>query len=152
MGIAVHTEQESSQAETIASESQLVRLAWSLIASGSLAEISSSEASLVKSAGSGPHAVSSADLRDSIRNGEDPLRRPPAFVRNAASVRHINVAHGIYPRQPLDSTVLDNLAASLRKTATTSRGRTYAGGLTKFEPKEMERLPIPDLPVLMESA
>jgi hypothetical protein len=23
-------------------------------------------------------------------------------------------------------------------------GRTYAGGLTKFEPGEMERLPVPD--------
>jgi hypothetical protein len=25
------------------------------------------------------------------------------------------------------------------------QGRTYAGGLVKFEPKEMERLPIPSL-------
>ena len=26
-----------------------------------------------------------------------------------------------------------------------SAGRTYAGGLTKFEPKELERIPIPEL-------
>ena len=79
-------------------------------------------------------------------------RRAPAFVRNASSVRHINVAHGIYPRQPLGSTALDKLAAALRETASTAQGRTYAGGLTKFEPKEMERLPIPDLPALTTTA
>lgn len=72
-------------------------------------------------------------------------RRPPAFVRNDVAARHINIAHGLYPRQDLDTTILDNLAAHLRSAVTLAQGRTYAGGLTKFEPKEMERLPIPDL-------
>ena len=46
--------------------------------------------------------------------------------------------------------VLDNLASHLRSAVTLGQGRTYAGGLTKFEPKEMERLPIPSLESLEE--
>ena len=77
-------------------------------------------------------------------------RRPPAFVRNDAKARHINIAHGLYPRDPMDPLVLDRLASHLRVAVTLSQGRTYAGGLTKFEPKEMERLPVPSLEVLRE--
>jgi hypothetical protein len=77
-------------------------------------------------------------------------RRPPAFVRNDVEARHINIAHGLYPRQELSTTALDNLAAHLRSAVTLSQGRVYAGGLTKFEPKEMERLPIPSLECLRE--
>jgi hypothetical protein len=74
-------------------------------------------------------------------------RRPPTFVRNLAEARHINIAHGLYPRDPLPNSVLDCLAAYLSKAASVTDGRTYAGGLTKFEPREMERLlvPTPDL-------
>ena len=72
-------------------------------------------------------------------------RRPPAFVRNDVGARHINIAHGLYPRQHLSAATLDNLAAHLRSAVTLAQGRMYAGGLTKFEPKEMERLPIPTL-------
>jgi hypothetical protein len=70
-------------------------------------------------------------------------RRPPAFVRNQAGVRHVNIAHGLYPRQPLSAPALDGLAAYLRRRVRTGDGRTYAGGLTKFEPREMERLLVP---------
>jgi hypothetical protein len=70
-------------------------------------------------------------------------RRPPAFIRNQAGARHVNIAHGIYPRQPLADAALDALAAFLRQSVTAGQGRTYAGGLTKFEPREMERLPVP---------
>lgn len=75
-------------------------------------------------------------------------RRPPAFVRNDARARHINIAHGLYPRQPLAAATLDALADYLRSAVSLHQGRTYAGGLTKFEPKEMERLPVPALEVL----
>ena len=75
-------------------------------------------------------------------------RRPPAFVCNKADARHINIAHGIYPREPLSETALTALAAHLARSVGVESGRTYAGGLTKFEPKEMERLFVPDLPVL----
>jgi hypothetical protein len=70
-------------------------------------------------------------------------RRPPAFVRNLCGARHINIAHGLYPRDPLDDRALDALAAFLRENVAQASGRTYAGGLTKFEPKEMERIAVP---------
>jgi len=72
-------------------------------------------------------------------------RRPPAIVRNLADARHINIAHGIYPRAALSDDALDRIASALRGSVGVEHGRTYAGGLTKFEPKEMERLLIPDL-------
>ncbi|MDQ3692197.1 MAG: hypothetical protein M3464_01020 [Chloroflexota bacterium] len=74
-------------------------------------------------------------------------RRPPIFVRNLADARHINIAHGLYPREHLSARQLTNLASFLSRSVSISEGRTYAGGLTKFEPKEMERLlvPRPDL-------
>jgi hypothetical protein len=76
-------------------------------------------------------------------------RRPPAFVINRVAARHINVAHGLYPRQPMPGRAIGRLAAALRATVTTDSGRTYAGGLTKFEPREMERLPVPAPEVLL---
>ncbi|KMV22108.1 SAM-dependent methyltransferase [Mycobacterium heckeshornense] len=79
-------------------------------------------------------------------------RRPPAFVRNEAAARHINIAHGLYPRQELSTPVLDNLAAYLRAAVSLSEGRTYAGGLTKFEPKEMERIAVPNIEMLAAGA
>lgn len=75
-------------------------------------------------------------------------RRPPAFVRNLADARHINIAHGLYPRVPMADGVLDNLAEALRSSVNVGQGRTYAGGLTKFEPREMERVPVPNLSLL----
>ena len=79
-------------------------------------------------------------------------RRPPAFVRNTCGARHLNIAHGIYPRAPLPGPVLDTLSAWLGDTVCMSAGRTYAGGLTKFEPGELERVPIPPLEELYERA
>ena len=72
-------------------------------------------------------------------------RRPTAFVRNRCGARHLNIAHGLYPRETLPSAVLDNLAAWLRGNVGVAAGRTYAGGLTKFEPKGLERIPVPKL-------
>jgi len=77
-------------------------------------------------------------------------RRPPAFVRNFAGARNVNVAHGIYPRELLSGHLLNTLAASLRNGVSVALGRTYAGGLTKFEPSEMERIPVPNPDLLAE--
>ena len=79
-------------------------------------------------------------------------RRPPAFVRNPCGVRHLNIAHGLYPREPLPDPVLDALCLWLQGNVCVSSGRTYAGGLTKFEPKELERIPIPSIRQLYERA
>ncbi len=75
-------------------------------------------------------------------------RRPPAFVRNLADARHINIAHGLYPRERMPEAVLRALAEYLSRSTSTGQGRTYAGGLTKFEPREMERLMVPRPDVL----
>jgi adenine-specific DNA-methyltransferase len=71
-------------------------------------------------------------------------RRPPAFVRNFAAARYLNIAHGLYPRAPMSEAVMTSLVNYLATNTKTAQGRTYAGGLTKFEPREMERLHIPD--------
>jgi adenine-specific DNA-methyltransferase len=72
-------------------------------------------------------------------------RRPPAIVRNLADARHINIAHGFYPRQTLPESTLDRLADAVRSSIHVGQGRTYAGGLTKFEPREFERILIPNV-------
>lgn len=70
-------------------------------------------------------------------------RRAPAFVRNRCGARHINIAHGLYPREPLEDARLDQILTYLSRNVSTASGRTYAGGLTKFEPREVERVHIP---------
>jgi hypothetical protein len=79
-------------------------------------------------------------------------RRPPIFVRNLADARHINIAHGLYPRETLTDEQLSALAAYLSTNVSLQDGRTYAGGLTKFEPKEMERLLVPRPELLVREA
>lgn len=75
-------------------------------------------------------------------------RRPPQFTLNGCGARHINVAHGLYPRDKFAADVMPRLVEWLNQNINTGSGRTYAGGLTKFEPKEIERLRIPSLEAL----
>lgn len=75
-------------------------------------------------------------------------RRAPVFTRNLASARHINIAHGLYPREALSESQLTALVDHLSTEISVTDGRTYAGGLTKFEPGEMERLFVPGPEVL----
>lgn len=70
-------------------------------------------------------------------------RRPPAFVMNQVDARHINIAHGLYPRDTMSEPVKQALVDFLQSNISQRSGRTYAGGLTKFEPREMERLMVP---------
>lgn len=77
-------------------------------------------------------------------------RRAPAFVRNVVKARHINIAHGLYPRGPLNDGALTAILTYLRRHASTAGGRTYAGGLVKFEPKELERTLLPRIEDLRE--
>ncbi|MDE0443087.1 MAG: N-6 DNA methylase [Gammaproteobacteria bacterium] len=77
-------------------------------------------------------------------------RRRPAFVRNLCGARHLNIAHGIYPRDAMATSLLDSLSAWLQGNVSLSAGRVYAGGLTKFEPREVERILVPPLEELHE--
>ena len=70
-------------------------------------------------------------------------RRPPTFVRNVVAARNLNTVHGIYPIEPLSGEALCRLTKSLRERASLAGGRTYAGGLTKFEPSEMAQIMVP---------
>lgn len=67
-------------------------------------------------------------------------RRPPVFVLNRGGARHINIAHGLYPRDDMTSSTLADVVARLNRSVDRAAGRTYAGGLTKFEPREVERV------------
>jgi hypothetical protein len=71
-------------------------------------------------------------------------RRAPAFVRNDCGARHINIAHGLYPRDEMERSMLEAILTYLRGNVGCEGGRTYAGGLTKYEPREVERLFVPD--------
>ncbi|MEM7495333.1 MAG: N-6 DNA methylase [Myxococcota bacterium] len=77
-------------------------------------------------------------------------RRPPAFVLNETGARHLNIAHGLYPRESMSPSLLSKLVSYLRQSSLVRGGRVYAGGLTKFEPREMERIPVPEPSLLME--
>jgi hypothetical protein len=72
-------------------------------------------------------------------------RRPPTFVRNLCRARHLNIAHGLYPRKSMTDSLMMAIIEWLRTHVTVDAGRTYAGGLTKFEPRELERVHIPRL-------
>jgi hypothetical protein len=72
-------------------------------------------------------------------------RRPPAIVQNLAGARHINIAHGIYPRGQLSASMINRLAEAIRSSVHLGQGRAYAGGLIKFEPGEFERILIPNV-------
>jgi len=71
-------------------------------------------------------------------------RQAPAFALNPDGLLLLNVAHGLYPKVSLTKPQLRELAESLNASREGYRGngRTYHGGLEKFEPREMERLAI----------
>jgi hypothetical protein len=77
-------------------------------------------------------------------------RRAPAFVRNLCGARHVNIAHGLYPRQPLSEEAIARILAYLRANVSIDSGRVYAGGLAKFEPGEVQRLSLPTIEKLYE--
>ena len=77
-------------------------------------------------------------------------RRPPRFVKNCVRAGHINVVHGLYPRGKYSDQDVDLLVQYLNRNVELVDGRTYAGCLTKFEPKEMERLMVPSFDLLRE--
>ncbi len=65
------------------------------------------------------------------------------FIRNEAGVLHLTCFHAIYPNPGVDA---DALHAALCKAAAgtemKSETRIYADGLSKLEPRDVERIPI----------
>jgi len=73
-------------------------------------------------------------------------RRAPRFVRNAAGVAILNIAHGLFPRRAMTTTELDAAVAALNRAADVRDGRAYAGNLVKFEPGDAMRMRFAGLP------
>ncbi|MHB8619861.1 MAG: N-6 DNA methylase [Chloroflexota bacterium] len=71
-------------------------------------------------------------------------RQAPVFALNPDGLALLNIAHGLYPKKPMTLAQLHGLVAHLNKVRDSFRGqgRTYQGGLEKFEPREMEALQI----------
>jgi len=72
-------------------------------------------------------------------------RQAPRFALNVDRLALLNVGHALYPRVPLSNEQLQALVEALNRARQTFRGcgRTYHGGLEKFEPREVENLPLP---------
>ena len=77
-------------------------------------------------------------------------RRSPRFIRNLCDMRHINIAHGLYPVTHLSNEDLDLVVNWLNHNVSKKSGRTYAGGLTKFEPGEVANIIIPSIDQLRD--
>ena len=70
-------------------------------------------------------------------------RRPPVFRTNPHGVTYLNIAHGLYPREPLSLQRLRAVLDHLNISTDLYSGRVYGGGLAKFEPSDVARLRIP---------
>lgn len=69
-------------------------------------------------------------------------RQAPAFALNPDRLVLVNIAHGLYPVRDLDDAQLADLVSMLneRRGSFRGSGRTYHGGMEKFEPGEIENL------------
>jgi adenine-specific DNA-methyltransferase len=69
-------------------------------------------------------------------------RQAPAFALNPDALVLLNIGHGVWPTTGVDAAGLVQRLNRARLSFAGS-GRTYHGGLEKFEPREMEALVLP---------
>jgi methylase of polypeptide subunit release factors len=71
-------------------------------------------------------------------------RQPPAFALNPDKLAIVNVIHGLYPLEPMPPEQLREFVDYLntQRHRLRGQGRVYHGGLEKFEPRELEAVPI----------
>ncbi len=75
-------------------------------------------------------------------------RRPPVFRSNPHGVSYLNIAHGLYAREPLAADTLRRVLDFLNTNIQMRDGRMYGGGMAKFEPSDIKRLRVP--PVVLD--
>jgi len=76
-------------------------------------------------------------------------RRPPTFRLNPDRLAFTNTIHGMFRRDGVTMADLRLLVAWLNDNgAAFSGGRTYHGGLSKWEPKDAEAILVPTVEVL----
>ncbi len=71
-------------------------------------------------------------------------RQAPVFAHNPDGLLLLNIGHGLYPHRPLSPAQLQAFTEHLNahRGSLQGQGRTYHGGLEKFEPREMEAIRI----------
>lgn len=73
-------------------------------------------------------------------------RQAPTFATNPDRCRIVNVLHGIHFREEVDDDTATALVTWLNShRGSFTGGRTYHGGLQKFEPRELEAILVPPL-------
>ncbi len=72
-------------------------------------------------------------------------RGAPRFALNRGQLLILNTFHGLYPTGRLSARDLKQAVARLNEAAASmvGQGRTYQGGLEKFEPRELEMVNLP---------
>jgi adenine-specific DNA-methyltransferase len=73
-------------------------------------------------------------------------RQAPRFAVNSERLALLNIGHGVFPKEDMTDAELRALVDALNRMRArfTGSGRTYHGGLEKFEPREVESLPVPE--------
>lgn len=94
--------------------------------------------------------VPPADLLLTYMNADS-----PRLCANHARTHHLNSVHGLYLRPELRTLGVDLLAlgalTSMTLLGAETVGRAYGGGILKLEPKEADRLPVPEPDVLRQA-
>jgi hypothetical protein len=79
-------------------------------------------------------------------------RSAPKFAANPDRCLILNVFHGVYLNEEIDRSLVMPLVSWLNANGhLLTGGRTYQGGLWKFEPREMEDILVPAMERLQQN-